>query len=104
MEKSKEQERAELREKYRQEAQKALEVTEQEKKRAIGEFEFHRGFKNTIILTPEAFVKAFPALFAHVPPEEHQKIVDYAAFVYGDQAYSKLNESLAQKKNCARDF
>lgn len=98
MDKTKDQERAELREKYRQEAEKAREITEQEKKRGMGEFEFHRGFKNTIILTPETFVKAFPALFAHVPPEEHQKIVDYAAFVYGDQAYSKLNESLAQKK------
>lgn len=104
MEKSKEQERAELREKYRREAEKARQITEQEKKRAMGEFEFHRGFKNTIILTPEAFVKAFPALFTHLPPEEHQKIVDYAAFMYGDQAFSKLKEALAQKKIVPEQF
>lgn len=104
MEKTQEQSQTQLREKYRKEAEKAAEITEQEKKRAIGEFEFHRNFRNTVVLSPEAFVKAFPALFENVPQNLHQKIVDYAVFMYGDQAFVKLREQLKNKKMVPEHF
>ena len=66
--------REELREKYPVEAEKARVVTEQEKKRAIGEFEFHRNFKNTTVLTPEVLVKAFPVLLKMFPHHYIKKL------------------------------